>query len=75
MFSDLKSINERYSCKMRWETARKNGSESPVYAKLVDPPGNSYPCDNHSGGTEICRMNWKSQTALTSTDAERVITR
>lgn len=60
---------------MRWETTRKKGIESPVYAKLVDSRGNSYPCENHTGGTEICKMSWKSQTALTSTDVEKVITR
>ncbi|XP_023727597.1 uncharacterized protein LOC111875517 isoform X2 [Cryptotermes secundus] len=72
---DLKSTHDGYNCKMRWETTRKKGIESPVYAKLVDPPSNSYPFENHSGGVEICRMNWKSQTALTSTDMEKVITR
>jgi hypothetical protein len=60
---------------MRWETARKKGIESSVYAKLVDPPSNSYPCGNDSGGTEKCKTNWKSQTALTSADVEKVIAR
>jgi hypothetical protein len=75
MFSDLKSMHERYNCKMRWETARKRGIESSAYAKLVDPPGNSYPCENRSGITEKCKMNWTSQTALASADMEKVITR
>jgi hypothetical protein len=60
-------MHERYNCKMRWETAGKKEN------KFGDLSGNSYPqYANHNKGTEICKVNWKSQPELTSADVGRI---
>jgi hypothetical protein len=51
---------------MRWETAGKEER------KLGDLSGHNSPRGNHNRRAEICKVNWKSNPELTSTDEGRI---